>query len=196
MKCGALVTLLAAAVVTDAVADSAGCDVVDLLQSSSPRQRSSLPELAAKLLEAKELCLQSSTDCLPTLKQIRHRVWPYVQDLLGSEYEGFEPVDFHPQVAKASMTCGGENQTLVYMHLWKAAGYSVMENLKSVGETYEVMNSFEDDYNWCEELKLDELSRPKTFTFVRDPLKRFISGYAEIDRTYLGPRLLMSCKGD
>ena len=26
------------------------------------------------------------------------------------------------------------------------------------------------------------------FTFVREPLGRFISGYAEIDRIYLGPR--------
>lgn len=44
------------------------------------------------------------------------------------------------------------------------------------------------DYNWCEKLDLDSVD-PKhrsTFTFVREPLSRLISGYAEIERTYKG----------
>lgn len=44
------------------------------------------------------------------------------------------------------------------------------------------------DYNWCEQLDLDSVN-PKnrsTFTFVREPLSRLISGYAEIERTYKG----------
>ena len=34
----------------------------------------------------------------------------------------------------------------------------------------------------------DSIQSRTTFTFVREPLGRFISGYAEIDRIYLGPR--------
>lgn len=110
-----------------------------------------LQELARKLLQAKQECLRSGLDCLPTLKQIRYRVWPFVQSLLGKQYQGFDPVDFHPQVAK-------------------------------------VVDSFEDDFNWCENINLDSMKHRTVFTFVREPLGRFISGYAEIDRIYLGPR--------
>ena len=31
---------------------------------------------------------------------MRYRVWPFVQQLLGHRFQGFDPVDFHPQVAK------------------------------------------------------------------------------------------------
>ena len=31
---------------------------------------------------------------------MRYRVWPFVQQLLGKKFQGFDPVDFHPQVAK------------------------------------------------------------------------------------------------
>lgn len=148
-----------------------------------------LQELARKLLQAKQECLRSGLDCLPTLKQIRYRVWPFVQSLLGKQYQGFDPVDFHPQVAKAQMRCSAEdNHNMVYMHVWKAAGYSVMENLKAIGSNYEVVDSFEDDFNWCENINLDSMKHRTVFTFVREPLGRFISGYAEIDRIYLGPR--------
>ena len=34
------------------------------------------------------------------LTQVRYRVWPFVQQLLGNRFQGFDPVDFHPQVAK------------------------------------------------------------------------------------------------
>lgn len=65
---GALAVLAALLVPADST-----YDVVDLLQSDLTRQRTTLPELALKLLEAKEQCLQSSTDCLPILKQARAR---------------------------------------------------------------------------------------------------------------------------
>jgi len=77
---------------------------------------------------------------------------------------------------------------MVYMHVWKAAGYSVMENLKSISSAYKVVDSFEDDFNWCENINLESMKQRTVFTFVREPLGRFISGYAEIDRIYQGPR--------
>eukprot|EP00435_Cladocopium_sp_Y103_P024637 s1118_g6.t1 len=187
------------------------CDAVELMQRHPPevvdlRQRvsseasaqihnfnhtatESLQQLARKLLHAKKACLRSGLDCLPLLKQIRYRVWPFVRNLLGPQYQGFDPVDFHPQVAKAQLRCSArDDHSMVYMHVWKAAGYSLMENLRSIGSNYEAVDSFEDDFNWCENIDLANLKRRTTFTFVREPLSRFISGYAEIDRIYLGPR--------
>lgn len=173
---------------------SADSDVSDLLQRrmgavnySSPE---ALKELAEVLVLAKKECLASSVDCIGTLKQVRYRVWPFVQQLLGKRFEGFDPVDFHPQVAKATLTCDQQNRTLMYMHVWKAAGYSLMENLHSVGSGFEVTDSFEDNFYWCENLGLNQINPAarSSFTFVREPLARFVSGYAEIDRTYLGPR--------
>ena len=38
----------------------------------------------------------------------------------------------------SQMRCSAEdNHNMVYMHVWKAAGYSVMENLKAIGSNYE-----------------------------------------------------------
>jgi hypothetical protein len=39
----------------------------------------------------------------PARPEIRYRVWPFVQNLLGKQYQGFDPVDFHPQVAKVRL---------------------------------------------------------------------------------------------
>lgn len=46
------------------------------------------------------------------------------------------------------------------------------------------MDSFEDNFYWCENLALNHNTRAagRSFTFVREPLDRFVSGYAEIDR--------------
>ena len=43
-----------------------------------------------------------------------------------------------PKKKEATLTCDQQNHTLMYMHVWKAAGYSLMENLLSVGSGYEV----------------------------------------------------------
>eukprot|EP00438_Fugacium_kawagutii_P014599 Skav226992 [mRNA] locus=scaffold2341:266761:269571:+ [translate_table: standard] len=142
-------------------------------------------------------CLKSSIECLPALKQVRYRVWPYVQEQIGWPHKAWEPQDFHPQVAKVQMDCMGQaNYTLYLMHVWKAAGWATMENLKAIGKDYVEVPSLQDtglrlpqaDYNWCEQLDLDSVSskRRSTFTFVREPLSRLISGYAEIERTYKG----------
>ncbi len=65
-----------------------------------------------------------------------------------------------------------------------------MENLKAVSNSYDVIDAFEDDYNWCEKLGYNGISQDQrsSVTFVREPLSRLISGYAEIERTYKGGR--------
>jgi len=107
--------------------------------------------------------------------------------LLG--YRIFHHVFFFKLGSQAQMRCSAEdNHNMVYMHVWKAAGYSLMENLKAIGSNYEagppastifffnmvfrrekkgsiswmrnsdgffeVVDSFEDDFNWCENINL------------------------------------------
>lgn len=90
-------------------------------------------------------CLKSSAECLPALKQVRYRVWPYVQEQIGWPHKAWEPQDFHPQVAKVQMHCMHEtNYTLYLMHVWKAAGWATMDNLKAVGKDYVEIPSLQD----------------------------------------------------
>ena len=42
------------------------------------------------------------------------------------------------EATQATLRCDHQNRTLTYMHVWKSAGYSLMENLHSVGSGYEV----------------------------------------------------------
>ena len=56
--------------------------------------------------------------------------------LLG--YRIFHHVFFFKLGSQAQMRCSAEdNHNMVYMHVWKAAGYSLMENLKAIGSNYE-----------------------------------------------------------
>ena len=50
--------------------------------------------------------------------------------------------------------------------------------------SWQVTESFEDNFYWCENLALNQINPAarSSFTFVREPLARFVSGYAEIDR--------------
>eukprot|EP00434_Breviolum_minutum_P036565 symbB.v1.2.032399.t1/scaffold3828.1/size49577/2 len=102
-----------------------------------PVENRTLTELAEQLVRAKNECLNSTIDCLPALKQVRYRVWPFLQQLIhirhrpfinqscdvkrphpnpkeakGSSsnqpfFRPFEPTDFHPQVLKAKVPCNG-----------------------------------------------------------------------------------------
>eukprot|EP00438_Fugacium_kawagutii_P030324 Skav218837 [mRNA] locus=scaffold3029:90342:100579:- [translate_table: standard] len=171
-------------------------EVSELLQASAgriqpDRSPAGLKDLAARLVKAKQECLVSSMECLPALKQVRYRVWPYVTHLIHWPHKAWEPMDFHPQVVRAQMDCNGDkNYTIFLMHMWKSAGWPLMENLKAVSLSSDTVEAFEDDFNWCDKLNLTSLDSKhrSTFTFVREPLSRLISGYAEIERTYKGGR--------
>eukprot|EP00438_Fugacium_kawagutii_P014597 Skav226990 [mRNA] locus=scaffold2341:256338:262952:+ [translate_table: standard] len=175
-------------------------EATGLLQDSRPKRKpiappdrsgSALKELSERLLTAKQECLKSSVDCLPSLRQVRYRVWPYIQELLHLRQKAWEPQDFHPQVLRTTMNCMGDsNYTVFLLHVWKAAGWAVRDNLVSVGHNSVEVPSLQADNRWCEKLKYDSVDpmRRSTFTFVREPLSRLISGYAEIERTYRGPR--------
>mmetsp|Transcript_37112 Transcript_37112/g.75809 ORF Transcript_37112/g.75809 Transcript_37112/m.75809 type:complete len:384 (-) Transcript_37112:49-1200(-) len=203
MRCWLLLPVLTLAASDDvsAVCGNDGCDGSQLMQSGfgkttkiqggPDRRPEGLKDLADRLVQAKQECLKSSVECLPALKQVRYRVWPYVTHLINWHHKPWEPMDFHPQVVKAKMNCSGQtNYTMFLLHMWKSAGWASMENLERVANSYTMVEAFEDDYAWCEKLGLDQVPREQrsSFTFVRDPLSRLISGYAEIERTYKGGR--------
>lgn len=167
-------------------------DLNEMLQTLSKRRDpNSTTDLVDQLLKAKTECLKSSMECLPALKQVRYRVWPYIQELIHWPHKPWEPMDFHPQVVKAKMSCNGVgNHTMFLLHMWKSAGWSSMDNLKAVSNGYDVIQAFEDNYAWCEQLGYNGISQDQrsSLTFVREPLSRLISGYAEIERTYKAGR--------
>ena len=68
----------------------------------------------ALILPQPQECLKSSVECLPALKQVRYRVWPYVTHLINWHHKPWEPMDFHPQVVKAKMNCSGQTN---YTHV-------------------------------------------------------------------------------
>mmetsp|Transcript_1312 Transcript_1312/g.2930 ORF Transcript_1312/g.2930 Transcript_1312/m.2930 type:complete len:345 (-) Transcript_1312:63-1097(-) len=146
-----------------------------------------LTELAQQLVRAKRECLSATVDCLPALKQVRYRVWPFVRTLIPVRARPLEPTDFHPQVLKAQVTCGATNRSLIFQHTWKAAGWAIMENLRSISSEYSEQRAMEDNYRWCDQLANVDRAHSHVFTFVREPLERFVSGFAEIERTYRNP---------
>lgn len=146
-----------------------------------------LTELAQQLVRAKRECLSATVDCLPALKQVRYRVWPFVRRLIPVRTRPLEPTDFHPQVLKAQVPCGATNRSLIFQHTWKAAGWAIMENLRSISSEYSEQRAMEDNYRWCDQLPEVDRAHSRVFTFVREPLERFVSGFAEIERTYRNP---------
>lgn len=179
-----------------AATTSASCDTVQLLQQAMvhqelnlyerpPTNRSDagLKDLALQLLHAKEECLSCSLDCLAALKQVRYRTWFFLQDLVHPKLKSWPILDLHPQVLRSEELCH-VNSTVLFLDLSTKASAAVRKHMETSSKL-EVVKAFEDDVHWCENLQLDQLgvtlSRRKTFTFVQDPLARFIQAYANID---------------
>ncbi|CAK9005285.1 unnamed protein product [Durusdinium trenchii] len=145
-------------------------------------QADSLEDMALGplMLKVKEECLSSTQQCLPALIEARHRVWPYVQAELGKEIKPYEPSSFSADFASAWLkdeVCHGK--TFFLLHVWKAVGWGGIENLQQLmGGNVERHNLGGDLHPYdCQ-----NVSHPSTFTFVRDPLTRFISGYAQLEQ--------------
>eukprot|EP00434_Breviolum_minutum_P028420 symbB.v1.2.025142.t1/scaffold2424.1/size79531/4 len=93
--------------------------------------------------------------------------------------------------AMAFMSCsdGSDDLVLFYRHIWKAAGHSIFENLERAGHidngaasaagnlSFKVIGSLE----FCGNFD-PRNSRHFAFTFVRDPISRFLAGYSEIEK--------------
>lgn len=160
-------------------------DLAEMLQSSSALRTlsssASKKELAQLLVEIKPACLEASDECLPKLQQLRRGIRPYVQELISDFSDHWEPNAIRADVVKADLLkpCAGAKHTMVYMHIWKSAGFALIRNVRSASRNfYRVQNN----KTLCQEIEKIPLQHRSTFTFVREPLSRFISGYAEIEQ--------------
>lgn len=75
--------------------------------------------------------------------------------------------------------------TIYYRHVFKAGGMNTYANLHGLTRNFKMMPFLD----FCKEYPLIDPSRRMAFTFVREPIARFISGYKEIEyRTRAGVR--------
>jgi len=83
----------------------------------------------------------------------------------------------------AFMSCSdADDLVLFYRHIWKAAGHSIFENLRADGNRA-APNAFKNigSAEFCANFD-PRNSRHFAFTFVRDPISRFLAGYSEIEK--------------
>ncbi|CAE7256760.1 unnamed protein product [Symbiodinium microadriaticum] len=72
-----------------------------------------------------------------------------------------------------------EEKAMYYRHIWKSAGHSVFENLEKVSTNFSQEGLSYAQF--CERYNSVDGKDHVGFTFVRHPIARFISGYAEIE---------------
>ena len=142
-------------------------------------------KLTTLLLEVRKECLGATSSCLPVLEKLRLAAWPHVQaetNVTSTPWMpgwSLEPLsDQDAQVSGVSR----KGTKLAFRHIFKAAGFTAYANLQQVttgfrSQAYvDLCNAFH---------STDK--RHRAFTFVRDPISRFISGYGEIEyRTRTG----------
>ncbi|CAE7199358.1 unnamed protein product, partial [Symbiodinium sp. CCMP2456] len=72
-----------------------------------------------------------------------------------------------------------EEKAMYYRHIWKSAGHSVFENLEKISTNFSQEGLSYAQF--CERYNSVDGKDHVGFTFVRHPIARFISGYAEIE---------------
>ncbi|CAE7756352.1 Chst12, partial [Symbiodinium pilosum] len=134
-------------------------------------------ELAHLLVRAGQECLGSTETCLPTLTDIRRKVWPQVQALTAWTGDAVLPGGFDSEQVIGESVCSS-GTSMFYRHVWKAGGHSLFEKLQAISDHYEQKSYL----SFCRKFVYVPTSKKKTFTFVRQPISRFISAYAEIEK--------------
>eukprot|EP00438_Fugacium_kawagutii_P008507 Skav210959 [mRNA] locus=scaffold713:358424:359458:+ [translate_table: standard] len=136
-------------------------------------------KLADLLLEVRKECLRATSFCLPVLEKLRWAVWPHVQAEMnvssgpwmpGWNLEPLSDVD----TQRVGVSRAGTKMGL--RHIFKAAGFTACSNLQKVTTGFRPQAYLE----LCNSFHSTNL-RHRAFTFVRNPISRFLSGYVEID---------------
>eukprot|EP00913_Durusdinium_trenchii_P000106 g95.t1 len=141
-------------------------DLAEMLQSSSAlrtlsssaSKSSCWKELAQLLVEIKPACLEASDECLPKLQQLRRGIRPYVQELISDFSDHWEPNAIRADVVKADLLkpCAGAKHTMVYMHIWKSAGFALIRNVRSASRNfYRVQNN----KTLCQEMQHEDWAK-------------------------------------
>jgi len=154
--------------------------IAENVSSPDLETQSDLHGLISSLLQAKKVCPRATEDCLPILTDLRKQLWPRVQNAANWSGGAWLPLGIDSEQAIGTVPCSASNDTtLYYRHIWKSAGHNVFENLEQISTAYRQNELSCTDF--CEDFLRDGDVRKAAFTFVRDPITRFISGYAEIE---------------
>jgi len=158
--------------------------------------RSEEMEIFSKKMRA--ACLGSAWDgkrCQELAMAIRHFFWPRIKDATpGRAFQHLRNHGRAPPILTFRMGGGvtadvpcreGNPAHLYFRHIYKAAGYAIKKNLARLSNT--PPDDFIDD-NWFKQDYCDKLGyatehttpKPVLFTFIRDPMEKFIAGYKEI----------------
>ena len=153
-------------------------DDVTLLQhkaSPSPGETAGdMTEVIQAMLRVKRECRDSTSQCLSALVEGRHQIWPHVVAEIGPEFTEYPPRGFLSDFARANLNATGcVGKSVAFVHVWKAAGWGVIYNFKKITS----------DFYWGTDFQhgCADWGSPTTFTFVREPLERFVSGYAQME---------------
>merc|ERR1719265_1518931 len=153
-------------------------------------------EARASLKTLRTACLGDSfnaQECWSKMQDFRNKAYPKVVAWAGhSPKVRWQSMCTAPKVhhwqggggLRASVDCGvgGEQKAFFYRHNYKAAGWTIEANLNFNAEE----EGFRGEHDWwqnyrCHEYEeLKRTSFPTLFTFVREPIAKFVSGYKEI----------------
>ena len=133
-----------------------------------------MAQVIQAMLRVKSECGHSTPQCLSALVESRHQIWPHVVAEIGPGFTEYPPSGFFGDFARASLTATGcDGKSVAFVHVWKAAGWGVIENFRKITSNFYWGADFE---HGCA-----DWGSPTTFTFVREPLERFVSGYAQME---------------
>ena len=150
-----------------------------LLQMSIEVDGAQSQKLATLLLDIRKECLGATSSCLPALEKLRLVAWPHVQAEANITFRPWMPGWNLAPLGDILAQAGGVSRKgtkMAFRHIFKAAGDTAFANLQQVTtgfaqQTYsQLCNAFHSTGQ-----------KHRAFTFVRDPISRFISGYGEIE---------------
>ena len=185
-----------------ATAETCSDDVTELLQAhilteTESDKQSSLRDSAKLLAQAKKECQIKQTHlCLSLLQDLRKTMWPYVMGELAEtnanlrstptkiREDGPRP-DIFRALLKRSLCDGTQPRTMYFVDLSESKNQGIIRNLNGVSKgplKLQPGNSKEANCKELADKKEPNLGR-STLVMVRDPLQRFISGYASLEES-------------
>eukprot|EP00435_Cladocopium_sp_Y103_P002729 s1627_g1.t1 len=138
---------------------------------------SEVQKLASLLARARKECLKATEECLPVLSELRLAVWPHVQVEANCSSLAWMP-GWHLDTLTASPAVGVYgSRAMFFLHVYKGAGMEIYANLQQITTDFRRMRY----PDLCQKFHVTDPQERRAFTFVRDPISRFISGYGEIE---------------
>eukprot|EP00438_Fugacium_kawagutii_P032415 Skav234918 [mRNA] locus=scaffold840:935105:936631:+ [translate_table: standard] len=161
----------------------------------SKEKLASLTALAEALAQAKRKCrVKQSEECLSLLQDVQKRVWPYVHGELAETnaklskepYKSKEDDSHRPDIYRAELKKDLCGKAMYFVDLTESNSEGMLQDLAMVSEGRLKLQPKESKAANCEELvpkDSPQFEHDGTFVLVRNPLERFISGYAAIERS-------------